>query len=158
MWFEDFQDGCHGGHLGYQNGTILAILNLHAAQMCSTKFPLQPTYATGTDNKWRISRWPPWRPSWIWFWWKCPECKKLLTDIRMRDGPWSTDNSISWQLKIFKMAAVAAIVDIVTKWFCNSESPCRPNASHRGGHLGCWNETNLVVLNLHVSSKPPTKF
>ena len=40
MWFEDFQDGCHGGHLGYLNGTILAILNLHTAPMPSTKFPL----------------------------------------------------------------------------------------------------------------------
>ena len=28
MLFEEFQDGRHGGHLGYQNGTILAILNL----------------------------------------------------------------------------------------------------------------------------------
>ena len=26
--FEKFQDGRHGGHLGYRNGTILAILNL----------------------------------------------------------------------------------------------------------------------------------
>ena len=25
MWFEDFQDGYHGGHLGYQNWKILAI-------------------------------------------------------------------------------------------------------------------------------------
>ena len=31
---EDFHDGCHGGHLGYQNGTILAILNLHVAPCC----------------------------------------------------------------------------------------------------------------------------
>ena len=29
--FEDFQDGRHGGHLGYRNGMILAILNLHVA-------------------------------------------------------------------------------------------------------------------------------
>ena len=28
MSFEGFQDGHRGGHLGYQNGTILAILNL----------------------------------------------------------------------------------------------------------------------------------
>ena len=88
-------------------------------------------------------------PSWIWFWWKCQKYEKLLT---------GTDHSISWQLKIFKMAAVAAIVDIVTKWFSNSKSPCRPNASHRGGHLGCRNETSLAVLNLHVSPMPPTKF
>ena len=28
FFFEEFQDGHHGGHLGYRNGTILAILNL----------------------------------------------------------------------------------------------------------------------------------
>ena len=33
------------------------------------------------------------------------------------------------------MAAVVAIVDIVTKWFSNSESPCHPNASHHGAIL-----------------------
>ena len=27
MSFEEFQDGRHGSHLGYRNGTILAILN-----------------------------------------------------------------------------------------------------------------------------------
>ena len=126
IWFEDFQDSCHGGHLWYQNGTILAILNLHAAQMPSTKFPLHPTYDLGEDNNCRFSRWPPWLPLWIRFWWRCRKCEKLLTDIRMKGRPWSTDHSISWpgaklkvskQLKIFKMAAVAVIVDIVTKRF-----------------------------------------
>ena len=29
MSFEEFQYGCHRGHLGYRNGTILAVLNLH---------------------------------------------------------------------------------------------------------------------------------
>ena len=33
MSFEEFQNGCHGGHLGYRNGTILAILNLYNAPM-----------------------------------------------------------------------------------------------------------------------------
>ena len=37
--------------LGYQNGTILAILNLHVAPMPSTKCPLHPTYSSGGDNK-----------------------------------------------------------------------------------------------------------
>ena len=31
MSFEEFQDGCHGGHHGYRNGTILAIMNLYNA-------------------------------------------------------------------------------------------------------------------------------
>ena len=48
--FEDFQDGCHAGHLGYQNRTILMILCLHVAPMPSTKFQLHPTYGSGADN------------------------------------------------------------------------------------------------------------
>ena len=31
--FQEFQDGHHSGHLGYRNGMILAILNLHVATM-----------------------------------------------------------------------------------------------------------------------------
>ena len=76
MWFEDFQDGCHGGHLGYQNETISAILNLHVAPMPFTKFPLYQTYCLGADNNWRISRWP-WWPSWIRFWWRYRKCEKV---------------------------------------------------------------------------------
>ena len=43
--FEDFQDG----HLGYQNRTILAILNLHVATMPPTKFQLNLTLDSGGD-------------------------------------------------------------------------------------------------------------
>ena len=49
MPFEEFQDGCHGGHLEFRNGTILAILNLHVAQMPLTNFQLNPTYHSGGD-------------------------------------------------------------------------------------------------------------
>ena len=44
MLFEEFQDGCRGGHLGYWNGTILAILNLYVAPMPPIKFWLNLTY------------------------------------------------------------------------------------------------------------------
>ena len=47
MSSEEFQDGCHGGHLGYQNGTTLAILNLYIAPMPPIKFWLNPTYGLG---------------------------------------------------------------------------------------------------------------
>ena len=47
MFFEDFQDGCHGGHLGYRKGTILAIF--HVATMPPTKFQLNQTYDSGGD-------------------------------------------------------------------------------------------------------------
>ena len=53
------------GHLGYQNGMILAILNLCVTVMLPIYFQLNWTYSFGGDIFWRISRWPPWRPSWI---------------------------------------------------------------------------------------------
>ena len=34
----DFQDGCHGGHLGVSIGTILAIFDLQVTWMLPTKF------------------------------------------------------------------------------------------------------------------------
>ena len=33
----DFQDGCHGGHLGFPIGTILAIYDLQVIPMIPTK-------------------------------------------------------------------------------------------------------------------------
>ena len=65
MSFEEFQDGHHGGHLGYHNGTILAILNLFVTAMPPIKFQLNRTYGLGGVVIWRISRWPP---SWISEW------------------------------------------------------------------------------------------
>ena len=37
MSFEEFQDGRHGGHLRYRNGTILIILNLQNTLMPPNK-------------------------------------------------------------------------------------------------------------------------
>ena len=55
MSFEEFEDGCHGSHLQYQSGKILAILNLHMAPMPPTKFTLNLTYGLGGDVVRRIS-------------------------------------------------------------------------------------------------------
>ena len=49
MSFEDFQDGRHGGHLGYRNGSILAILNFYKALMPPIKLRLNLTYGLGGD-------------------------------------------------------------------------------------------------------------
>ena len=49
MPFDEFQDGRHGGHLGYLNGTIVAILNLCITVMPPTKFQLNRTYGLGGD-------------------------------------------------------------------------------------------------------------
>ena len=47
MSLEEFQDGCHGGHLRYRNRVILAILNLHVATMPPTMCQLNPTHGSG---------------------------------------------------------------------------------------------------------------
>ena len=49
MVFEQFQECHHGGHPGYWNGTILAILNLHVNSKLPTKFGLHPTLRAGAD-------------------------------------------------------------------------------------------------------------
>ena len=49
MSFEKFQNGRHGGHLGYRNGKIVAILNFHVATMPPTKFQFNLTYGSGGD-------------------------------------------------------------------------------------------------------------
>ena len=49
MSFEEFQDGRHGDHLGYQNETILEILNLYVTVMLPIKFWLNLTYGLGED-------------------------------------------------------------------------------------------------------------
>ena len=69
MSFEEFQNGRPGGPLGYQNGAILAILNLHVATMPPTKFQLNTTYGSGGGRK----------------------CEKLTTD-RRRTEERTTDN------------------------------------------------------------------
>ena len=73
---------------------------------------------------------------------------------------------------------MAAILDIGTERFSNSESPCQPDASHQvlaqsdfqfgkrmwfeecqdGGHLGYWIRTFLAFLNFHNTVMPPIKF
>ena len=44
MRFEEFQDGCYCGHLGYRSERILAILKLPLAPMPQTNFQFNWTY------------------------------------------------------------------------------------------------------------------
>ena len=62
---KDFQDGCHGGHLGYPIGTILAIFDLQVTPMSPTKFGVNWPFSAGEEAKYRFSRWRPWLPSGI---------------------------------------------------------------------------------------------
>ena len=61
----DFQDGGHGGHLGFPIGTILAIFYLQVTLMLPSKFGVNWPFGSGEEAKNRFSRWRPWRPSWI---------------------------------------------------------------------------------------------
>ena len=61
----DFKDGCHGGHLGFRIGMILAIFDLQITPMLPSKFGVNWPFGSGEEAKNRFSRWRPWRPSWI---------------------------------------------------------------------------------------------
>ena len=125
---------CHlknGGHLRYWNRTILAILNLCVTVMPPIKFQLNQ--GLGGDVIWRISRWLPWWPSWIWerndfskfeFLCHCDASHQV-----------SAQSDLGFRrrccLKNFKMAALVA--SWILEWynFSNSESQCHCDASHQ---------------------------
>ena len=50
LTIEDLQDHCCGGHLGYYNKIVLAILNFHVIPMPPAKFLLNLTYHSGADE------------------------------------------------------------------------------------------------------------
>ena len=118
MSFKDFQEGRHSCHLGYRNGTILAVLNPHVTVMPPIKFGLI-----------RLTVGDPWRPSWISerndfsnseSLCHCDTSHQVSAQSDLRFGRRS-------RLKNFKMAApwISERND-----FRNSESPCCHNASH----------------------------
>ena len=61
---KDFQDGHHGGHLGYPISMILAIFDLQVT-MLPAKFGVNWPFDSGDEVKNRFSSWQPWQPSWI---------------------------------------------------------------------------------------------
>ena len=58
----DFQDGGHGGHLGFPISTILAIFDLQVTLMLPSKFGVNWPFGSEEEAKNRFSRWLPWRP------------------------------------------------------------------------------------------------
>ena len=113
--FEEFQDGHRGGYLGYRNRTILAIPNLCFIVMLPIMFWLNPTYCLGGDVVLRISSWPP--------------CISERNNLSNSESLCRSDashkiptQSYLWfwrryHLKNFKMAPMAAILDIRTEQF-----------------------------------------
>ena len=47
----DFQDGGHGGHLGFPIGTILAIFDLQVTLMVPSKFGVNWPFGSGEEAK-----------------------------------------------------------------------------------------------------------
>ena len=61
----DFQDGGHGGHLGFSISTILATFDLQVTLMLLSEFGVSWPFGSGEEAKNSFSRWLPGRPSWI---------------------------------------------------------------------------------------------
>ena len=63
----DFQDGCHGGHLGFPIGMILASFFFLSISHPNASYQVwsQLAFGLGEEAKNRFSRWLPWRPSWV---------------------------------------------------------------------------------------------
>ena len=53
------KDGCHGGHLGFPIGTILAIFDLQVTLMLPSKFGVNWPFGSGEGAKNRFSSWRP---------------------------------------------------------------------------------------------------
>ena len=120
MWFEEFQDG---GHLGHWNRWTLAILNFHNTPMPPIMFKLNQTYHSVADVIWRFSRWLLERNHFSNFKsLRCPDAFHHFHSIRLTVWEQITiedfqDGGRMCCLKIFKMADMAAILDIGTEWF-----------------------------------------
>ena len=110
----DFQDGHRSGHIGYQIDTICTNFNLLVAPMLHTKFQLNPISGSGEEVENRFSRRPPWWPCWIsnrhhLFILKSTSCPDAPNQISGQSDKWFGKGN---KKLIFKMAAMAAILDI----------------------------------------------
>ena len=130
----DFQDGCHGGHLGFPISMILAIFDLQVTPMLPSKFGVNWPFGSGEEAKNRFSRWPPWWPSWIFdrhdfnyfFINKSPQC--FLASLESIGLSVQKKRKIDFQ-----------------------------DGGH-GGHLGFPIGTNLAIFDLQVTPMLPTRY
>ena len=144
MSFDEFHDGRHGGHLWYRNGTSLAILNLCVTVMPPIKFWLNPTYLLGGYVVWRISRWPPWRPSWI----------SDRNDFSNFESLSHCDPSHQFWISVSLWSLPSSFSSIgLMVWEEMSFEEFQDGRD--GGHLGYRNGMILANLNLCVTVMPP---
>ena len=146
MWFEELQDGRYGGHLGYWNRTILAILNFRNTLIPLIMNKRNQTYRSGVDVIWRFSRWLPWRPSWI-------SEQNALAILNLHAAPMP-----STMFLLLLTYGSGADNNWSTHYGLGGDVVWEFHYGQHGSYLGCRNETNLGVLNLHISPMPTTKF
>ena len=118
--FEEFQDDCHGGHLGYLNGRILAILNLCHCD-ASHHILAQSNFLFGRRCHSKNFKIAPWRPSLISEWYKF-------------------SNSLTFLLLQCLPSSFGSILPTV--WEMSSE--VFQDGRHYG-HLGYGNRTILAI-------------
>ena len=138
MLFEEFQDSCHGGHLEYRNGTILAILNFHVAPNASLQLSAQSDAVREQ----------------IWF--EDFQDGRRCGHPRYRNG---TTLAIL-NLHVGPMSSTKFPLNLTCRsgadnnWrFCYDIQDGR-----HGGHLGYRNNMVLAILNIHVAPMSPVKF
>ena len=113
------ENGCHGGHLGFLMGTILAILDLQVTLMLPTKFKVNKQFGSGEEVKNRFSRWQPWRPSWI----SNRNNFSHFCSISHPDVSYQVSSQLAFGFRrrgekyIFKMAAMVASLDFQSAQF-----------------------------------------
>ena len=110
-----FQDGNHGSSLGFLTGTILTIFDLQVSLMLPTKFQVSWPFGSGEEVKNRLSRWRQQsnRNNFSYFF--------LFTSLPHASYQVSSQLTLRFRRRskkqIFKMAAMAVILDFQSKRF-----------------------------------------
>ena len=122
----DFKDGCHGGHLGFLIGMILSIFDLQVTLMLP--------FSSGEEVKNRLSKWLPWRPSWI-----------------SNQNDFSHFKSLSHPDASYRVSSQLAF---------GLRRRRKKDFQHgyQGSHLGFPISMVLAIFDLQVTLMPPTTF
>ena len=108
----DFQNGGNGGHLGIQIKTILAIFDLQVVLILPTKFRVNWSFGSGAEAPNRFTRW-------------ISEFSFFFLSTSHPDASYQVSGQLAFYIVkgkrreayIFKMAAMAVILDFRSEWF-----------------------------------------